>query len=106
MAAWASSNSCAEPKVVCLSTEQKAAMARGSVIQYTNIGCTSIPKKGSFSMATGRIGSTPNMTGGDPFELRKPGAPTSESESNLHVDGDGFICDTDGRGYAAPNNRT
>lgn len=41
-----------------------------------------------------------------PFQLRSPEEAARELESQLHVFGDGIICDTDTRGYAEPGNRS
>jgi hypothetical protein len=39
------------------------------------------------------------------FQLRDPEAAAREVESQLHLFGDGIICDTDTRGYPEPGNR-
>jgi hypothetical protein len=41
-----------------------------------------------------------------PFQLRDPEDATREKEPQVHVFGDGVICDTDTRGYAEPENRS
>jgi hypothetical protein len=40
-----------------------------------------------------------------PFQPRNPEETAREVESQVHVFGDGVICDTDTRGYAEPGNR-
>jgi hypothetical protein len=40
-----------------------------------------------------------------PFEQQDPALAAREAESQLHVFGDGVVCDTDSRGYPTPGNR-
>jgi hypothetical protein len=41
--------------------------------------------------------------GTNPFELRKEPEPAPDSESEVHIYGNGVVCDTDTRGRATPN---
>jgi len=41
----------------------------------------------------------------DPFQQRDPEDAARAAESQVHVFGDGVVCDTDSRGYPTPQNR-
>ena len=41
----------------------------------------------------------------DAFLMRDPDEAAKEMEPQIHVFGDGIVCDTDSRGYATPDNR-
>jgi len=45
------------------------------------------------------------MSQDDPFKQRDPEEAAREAESQVHVYGDGVVCDTDSRGYPTPHNR-